>query len=291
MSKYTTEVRFVCEQAAGYNESQPYDKINEIIQKSIPKIFSFNFPIFDEKYRNVLCTKILRHYYTREICEEVVGMWKLRLETRLNEIMPYYNQLYKSELITFNPMYDTDLTTENNANRTETRQETENNTEDKTGENARNRDYTDKATTTGESSVTNEDSGTTTNTNTTNDLYSDTPQGSLQNVENETYLTNARKISDSKNEARTNTATGSSTDTTTLNDTANEKTSDTYEENITRDKTGHSKLDSTDSYIQTLKGKSGSQSYSKMLEEFRRTFLNIDMQIISDLSDLFFNLW
>ena len=233
----------------------------------------------------------MRHYYTREICEEVVGLWKLRLETRLNEIMPYYNQLYKSELITFNPMYDTDLTTENNANRTETRQETENNTEDKTGENARNRDYTDKATTTGESSVTNEDSGTTTNTNTSNDLYSDTPQGSLQNVENETYLTNARKISDSKNEARTNTATGSSTDTTTLNDTANEKTSDTYEENITRDKTGHSKLDSTDSYIQTLKGKSGSQSYSKMLEEFRRTFLNIDMQIISDLSDLFFNLW
>lgn len=291
MSKYTTEVRFVCEQAAGYNESQPYDKINEIIQKSIPKIFSFDFPIFDEKYRNVLCTKILRHYYTREICEEVVGLWKLRLETRLNEIMPYYNQLYKSELITFNPMYDTDLTTENNANRTETRQETENNTEDKTGENARNRDYTDKATTTGESNVTNEDSGTTTNTNTSNDLYSDTPQGSLQNVENETYLTNARKISDSKNEARTNTATGSSTDTTTLNDTANEKTSDTYEENITRDKTGHSKLDSTDSYIQTLKGKSGSQSYSKMLEEFRRTFLNIDMQIISDLSDLFFNLW
>lgn len=291
MSKYTTEVRFVCEQAAGYNESQPYDKINEIIQKSIPKIFSFDFPIFDEKYRNVLCTKILRHYYTREICEEVVGLWKLRLETRLNEIMPYYNQLYKSELITFNPMYDTDLTTENNANKTETRQETENNTEDKTGQNARNRDYTDKATTTGESSVTNEDSGTTTNTNTSNDLYSDTPQGSLQNVENETYLTNARKISDSKNEARTNTATGSSTDTTTLNDTANEKTNDTYEENVTRDKTGHSKLDSTDSYIQTLKGKSGSQSYSKMLEEFRRTFLNIDMQIISDLSDLFFNLW
>ena len=291
MSKYTTEVRFICEQAAGYNESQSYDKINAIIQKSIPKIFSFDFPIFDENYRNVLCTKILRHYYTREICEEVVGLWKLRLETRLNEIMPYYNQLYKSELITFNPMYDTDLTTENNANRTETRQETENNTEDKTGENARNRDYTDNATTSGESSVTNEDSGTTTNTDSSKDLYSDTPQGSLQNVENETYLTNARKISDSKNETRTNTATGSSTDSTTLNDTANEKTSDIYEENITRDKTGHSKLDSTDSYIQTLKGKSGGQSYSKMLEEFRRTFLNIDMQIISDLSDLFFNLW
>ena len=99
MSKYTTEVRFICETAAGYRESQPYSKVNEIIQKAIPSVFSFNFPIFDENYRNVLCTKILRHYYTREICEEVVGLWKLRLETRLNEIMPYYNQLYKEEII------------------------------------------------------------------------------------------------------------------------------------------------------------------------------------------------
>ena len=119
MSKYTTEVRFICEQVAGYTESQGYSKTNEVIQAAIPKVFDFDFPIFDSDYRNVLCTKILRHYYTREICEETVGLWKFRLETRLNEIMPYYNKLYKSELIDFNPLYDTELTTENSATKEE----------------------------------------------------------------------------------------------------------------------------------------------------------------------------
>lgn len=291
MSKYTTEVRFICEQAAGYRESQPYSKVNEIIQKAIPYVFSFDFPIFDENYRNVLCTKILRHYYTREICEEVVGLWKLRLETRLNEIMPYYNQLYKSELITFNPMYDTDITTENTANKNEIRENTENEVEDKTGGNNRKRDYTDKATTTAEGNATNEDSGNTTSTDTSKDLYSDTPQGSLQNVDNETYLTNARKISDSKNESRTNNSTSNSTETSTLNDAVAENVTDTYNENTTRDKTGNSKLNSTDAYVETIRGKSGGASYSKLLEEFRRTFMNIDVQIINDLNDLFFGLW
>ena len=56
--------------------------------------------------------KILMHFYTREIGEETFGLWQLRLCDRLNVIMPYYNQLYKSELIKFNPMYDVDLTTE-----------------------------------------------------------------------------------------------------------------------------------------------------------------------------------
>lgn len=75
-------------------------------------MFDFQFPIFDESYRSVIETKILRHYYTREIGLETVGLWKLKLNTKLNEIMPYYNKLYKSELIEFNPLYDVELTRE-----------------------------------------------------------------------------------------------------------------------------------------------------------------------------------
>ena len=143
----------------------------------------------------------------------------------------------------------------------------------------------------GEGNATNNDSGNTTNTDTSKDLYSDTPQGSLQNVDNETYLTNARKIIDSKNETRTNTSTSKSTETSTLNDAVDENITDTYNENTTRDKTGNSKLNSTDAYVETIRGKSGGASYSKLLEEFRRTFMNIDVQIINDLNDLFFGLW
>ena len=235
MSKYTTELRFICEQYAGYNESQPLSKINEIIEKAIPKVFDFNFPIFDEQYRNIICTKIIKHYYTREIGCETVGLWKLWLNTKLNEIMPYYNQLYKSELLKFNPLYDIDMTTSNKGNKND-----KSNT--KTIENISSNDISDDSRW---------------------DLYSDTPQGNLQNVENETYLTNARKATNkSKNIASSN---GSS---------------DTGYTNTT-----------TEDYIQKVTGKSSGISYSKLLEEFRKTFLNIDTMIIKELETLFFQLW
>ena len=108
MSKYTTEVRFICENAAGLIESLGEGAIEDIITKAAPKVFNFAFPIFDEAYRLTLEKQILRAYYTREICEETVGLWKLRLNSRLNLIMPKYNQLYESARLQFNPMYDVD---------------------------------------------------------------------------------------------------------------------------------------------------------------------------------------
>ena len=110
MSTYTTEVRFICENSAGLTESADYLSVSEILDKARNKIFDFDFPIFDESYRNVLEDKILKHYYTREIGLETVGLWKLKLDTKMNEIMPYYNQLYKSAVLEFNPLYDVDYT-------------------------------------------------------------------------------------------------------------------------------------------------------------------------------------
>ena len=117
MSKYTTELRFVCESYCGLNESEGYDKVEDIISKSRKRVFDFDYPIFDDAYKSVLETKIIRHYYTREICAETVGLWKLWLDARMNEIMPYYNKLYESELIKFNPIYATDLHKEGQNNR------------------------------------------------------------------------------------------------------------------------------------------------------------------------------
>lgn len=109
MSKYTTEIRFICEQQSGLSESKGYFDVGEIIDKARPNIFDFPYPIFNAEYKPVLENKILMHYYTREISEETYGLWKLRLRSKMNEIMPYYNQLYESELIKFNPLWDTDI--------------------------------------------------------------------------------------------------------------------------------------------------------------------------------------
>lgn len=58
--------------------------------------------------RQELNTKILSYYRYNEIGFETVGRWLFELETALNEIMPYYNQLFYSADQDFNPIYNVD---------------------------------------------------------------------------------------------------------------------------------------------------------------------------------------
>lgn len=113
MAIYTTEVRTICESTAGLDFPAGYRAIDSILSPEVvAKIMPQNYPIFDEDYRYVLNKNILKHFYTREIGEETVGLWQLRIEQTLDEIMPYYNQLYKSELESIKPFFNVDLTTE-----------------------------------------------------------------------------------------------------------------------------------------------------------------------------------
>ena len=254
MSKYTTEVRFICEVNSGLDESVGYSKIEDVITGAIPKIFDFDFPIFDESYRGVLERKILKHFYTREICEETVGLWKLRLDTRLNEIMPYYNKLYESELLDFNPLY-TDNLTRTRATKLNSKRETGNNGEVNTTNNSNS-----------------QGSGSGTTNNVGSDLYSDTPQGSLSGVESGTYLTNARKTND--------TSTSNSKTTNNSNTTGK----------VISSESGSDDFNSTEDYLESVSGYAGINA-SDLLKKYRETFLNIDMLVIDNLEDLFFQLW
>lgn len=259
MSKYTTEVRFICENKSGLDASVGANDVDSVLANSWDKIFTSKVHFFDENYRSVLCQKILKHYYLREICCETVGVWVLWMNTRLEEIMPYYNQLYESELIKFDPMNDVNLKREYKrkaeGETTETRNDSSNrarSTEDKTN-----------------NTVDRKSDGT------TRDLYSDTPQGAITGLENENYLTNARKVSDSN------------TDVSKENSTRN--VSETEKNTIEGNSNGNS--NSTEDYLETLTGKQGTENYSSLLKKFRETFLNIDMQVINQFSDLFMNLW
>lgn len=271
MSVYTTQVRFICEAEAGLKKSVGYDDVNTVIQNAIPKIFNFSWPIFDESYRNVLETKILKHYYTREIGLETYGLWKLKLDTKLNEIMPYYNQLYKSALLEFNPLYDVDIT--------------RNHTGKKTGTEALkgNVDINGQVLVDNHGNVNTTDDTTVANTTTSEniDKFSATPQGAIDNLRNEKYLTNARMVND------TNTSNGTTTGKT---DTSTDSTSDTTT-NTTTVTNNNTTINNTEDYLETVKGKQGTQSYAGLLLEFRETFLNIDMMVIEDLSELFMNIW
>lgn len=279
MSKYTTEVRFICENKSGLEISGGSGDVDSIIANSWNKIFTSKAPFFDEEYRSILCQKILKHYYLREICCETVGIWTLWMNTRLEEIMPYYNQLYESAKIEFNPMHNVDLTSKHERNVEGTSKEDGTRTDNTTG----------KRTLTGNRDTDNTSVGTRNTTNssdeTKRDLYSDTPQGAITSLENEYYLTNARKITDNVNgtgNEETNTTEKSGTDYSETEDTTGKidgVTSNTGKTNTTED------------YLETIIGKQGTESFSSLLNEFRETFLNIDMQVIEEFNDLFFGLW
>lgn len=55
------------------------------------------YPIFDETYRPILNKKIRDHYLFCEIGLETPALFTHFLNRKMSEIMPYYNQLYKSQ--------------------------------------------------------------------------------------------------------------------------------------------------------------------------------------------------
>lgn len=62
------------------------------------------YPIFDENYRKVLNGKIIDHYWNREIGTETIDDFQLIIRRKLNEIMPFYNKLYETELIDYSAL-------------------------------------------------------------------------------------------------------------------------------------------------------------------------------------------
>lgn len=319
MSKYTTQLRFICETEAGETESVGYSDVDDVIAAALPHIFDFDFPIFDENYRTTLETKIIRHYYTREIGLETYGLWKLKLQTKLNEIMPYYNKLYESELFTYNPLYDVDMTTTHVGRKTGENTNVDSRISERsnsgTSKNVGDETTADtnRATTSGERSV--ENTGSETNTGRSknsatrdyqrDDAYSDTPQGTLNNVRNLNYLTNARNIVDTEMTNENGETTGASAsenkqsetnqqtvtgDNTSATKRVSERTDDFTESNK-NEGTNTETSKSTEDYVLHVMGKSAGVNYARMIKDFRDNLLNIDMDVIRELNDLFMLIW
>lgn len=264
MSRYTTEVRFICEQAIGLNKSLQRPSVNDIIAQAYEVIIApMSFPIFDNEYKPLIGKKILKHFYAREIGLETVGLWKLKLETKLDEIMPLYNQYYKSALLEFNPLWDTDLTRTYNLKKND---KTDNTKTFEQNENT-NRD------TEGESKRDTNASGTAHNLN----AFSDTPQGDLNGIISKDYLTNATEDT-GENSSQGN-------ENSDYSENVNEKHANSYTDIL------NGKFTANDKYLERLTGKSSGNSFSELIEEFRKTFLNIDMMVIQELEPLFMQIW
>lgn len=240
-------LKTVMEALTGRAQPSTINDLPQLFEDAKPLIFT-NFPIFNESHRPILENLILGHYLTREISITPVQRWKFALNQKLNEIMPYYNQLYKSFGSDYDPFSDTNYTREIQTNKTVTM---EKGTQDTT-------------VSTNETEV----NGTFTPGTTTVETHADTPQSNLANFLNDSYMSSADK----------STMTGS--------DTTNNKTETGASGTLTR--SGQDKDTEDNHVVESVKGKRGGLSYIELMAKYKDAILNIDQMIIEELEELFF---
>lgn len=207
--------------------------------------------------REQLNTKILNYYKYREIGFETVGRFLDELEISLNEIMPYYNQLFFSADQDYNITYNVDY------KRTIERE----------------LDGTMKNITTGETntetSASDESSTSSETENYGKNVRSQTPQNSLsitnKNIDNVDYADEVSWSHDSGESSATNTGTSQTTGTST-------NTTDSDGSNNEKENT-----------IETTKGNFGVVSAQDLIKKYREIIINIEQMIINDprITELF----
>ena len=69
------------------------------------------YPIYDENHRAELNGKIVRHYALREIGQETAQQFVFYLGATMAEIMPYFNERYRTLDMEYNPLESVDMTT------------------------------------------------------------------------------------------------------------------------------------------------------------------------------------
>ena len=326
MSKYTTELRYPLEQR--FNELNPdYEGTPEprdVCVEGKDIIFDFYYPINpDDKERFEI--NFCLHYYTREIGSETLALFKLRLQSKLNELIPKYNMLWNqlAEMSEINIYDNVDLQTIRNygqvmtddgkLTKTGSEKLDHGHTITKSGDKSQEYENFSEVTENkrrGTDTTTNTPQGKTKTTDSVVERVSDTPMGTIENmsdVHNNMYLS-AAKITDNTNtveyldnrkdidkteydSAFTTTRTPTGKQKEVYNDLKEEHggTDTTTYENRKDENYLHREYGGKD--IETVKGKNGGKSYAEEMEKARKLFINIDQMLINELRNLFMLIW
>lgn len=243
-----------------YNTTMLTVELREIVENGV-ELWNFDYPSYYKgEEKTAFEKKVIDHYYFRQIGQETVGRFLHCFRSRIREIMPRYIEMYKTvELMRDldNPFDNVDIV--------ETYEETASGTS-KT-------DSTASGTASSESSA----SGTSTDTkNSTEDKehrFSNTPQGSIANLNN--YMTEAAVDDNSYTESVDTSSSSSATGTSENSQTSGSESEST----------------STVTHTLTKKGNQGVNTYAHDIIEFRQSIIDVDMMIIADLNNLFLGVY
>lgn len=226
-----------------------------------------HYPLHDETHRGDLNGLIVDRYYNREIGQESLELFTMAMRRRMNEIMPYYNELYRSLEFEYDPLSTVDMTTET----TGTEQGRTSNTEGQT------------STTVDETETTTTDTGTSTSDSTTASTGSSASEA-YEYPQQQLGADGQYATSASKSASESGSTSGSESESTAESATTGTAHSDGT---LSREGEGESELERAS----TSRTYGYQGSAVELLARFREMILNIDLMIVEDLSDLFMLIW
>ena len=277
MASYTMRLQTMIEQPTQYQNDLTFKKK---LAAGVEAFFKdIEYPIFNESYKKTFEENFVRHFYMREIGFETEFLFKFHLESWLKLNMPYYNKLFESELLEFEPFTNVDMYVDETVD-TDSEDNSKVNTKEK-----RSNTFNNDTNTTGTTGTT----GTSTNTGNTfnRNLHTDTPDNRLAITTNDGdgVIEYASSIDESK--GKSSDKNDYESDTT---NTSNTKQTGLSNDDILNDMTGNNTNETTRVLANHRYGKEGTQTYMSMLQELRATYLNIEKQIFNEMNKELFML-
>lgn len=225
------------------------------------------YPIFDEGYRQKLNDAIIDHYYTREIGMNAAN-FKAKLNIRMNEIMPVYNEMYIQQFKNLEPYVTQDIWTVYNSN---TKSDGTSDTDSKS--------KSDSSGTSEDNNISDTDSNAVASAKASNrDVFSDTPSVQLSNHKD--YATNLTDGITSSTSNQDTTQHVENIGNNTFNQNSNNDIS-------TLVKTIQSILEHSTNHISGYSG----TSLPELRKQYNASLYNTDLLVINDLKDLFYLLY
>lgn len=305
-AKYTVVLKDIAENESTSNKLAEalahyplYEQKNKDIQMIIPT-------------RDELNQRLINHYKYREIGFETIGRFLDELNMTMCEIMPHYNELYKTiEIMAELPSpFDNVDVTETYQEKRSTESQAQANSESSSNSTAEsNTTATDTntsttSTTNTESALTTEsesltESGTTTNKS----VKADTPQSELsiaaKNIDTVNYASEVVWNKDEKNGSNNKTNEIESEKESATNTSSSSSGSSTAESLSTNTGSTNSEGSTSSTEVQetehtyTKKGNQGVNTYAHDMNEFRTSIIDVTNQIINDIriAELFMNIF
>ena len=259
-----------------WEDDKELSRTQDIIDYGKPKLFNFDYPLYDTRLKSQFEADFIRHFYTREIGSESIALFKLRLQDYLTLNHEKWHILYRSMDDSLNPFNNIDLKTIRSID------ESEQNDRDKT---AKDKEIGQRANKDNEKIVGSQDTTVTSHADDfTRNLEEDLPDERLTITANDGVglVEYASNIAESKNTNDSTQTSGVDSTTTNVRDGLQDTTRDVDRTEL------ENQLRAFEQQLEEHKiGRTMNKSFVEIYDEYIKHFQGLHRLMFKDMEKLF----